>query len=93
MIKSFANPMTEDIFHGKVVQGLSIAVQQRALAKLQLIQAAGDLRDLEAVSTNRLEVLSGEREGRHCICVDDKGRICFKWRGSHAYDVELFGYH
>ncbi len=68
-------------------------MQQRALAKLQLINAATDLRDLEAVQSNGLVELQGERFGKHCICVDRHGRICFRWDSGHAYDVEIFGYH
>ena len=93
MIRTFANQATEDIFYGRAVKELSRAVQQRALAKLQLIHAAGELKDLEAVPSNRLEALSGDRDGRHCICIDDLGRICFKWHDNHAYNVEIFGYH
>lgn len=93
MIRTFANQLTEEVFYGRAVSDLSAAIQQRALTKLQLIHAAADLRDLEAVPSNNLVVLSGDRDGRHCISIDDMGRICFRWEDKHAYDVEIFGYH
>jgi len=68
-------------------------MQQRALVKLQLLHAACDLKDLQAVRSNKLQELSGDRQGKHCICVDEHGRICFRWEDGHAYDVEIFGYH
>ncbi|MET0291631.1 MAG: type II toxin-antitoxin system RelE/ParE family toxin [Steroidobacteraceae bacterium] len=93
MIRSFGNDATQRVFEGLVVKEIPPRMQQRALAKLQMINAAGDLADLEAVKSNMLELLSGERNGKHCICVDLHGRICFRWVDGHAYDVEIFGYH
>jgi proteic killer suppression protein len=45
------------------------------------------------VASNKLSVLDGDRAGLHCICINEHGRICFKWKAGHAYDVEIFGYH
>lgn len=92
MIRSFANDVTRRVFEGMAVSEIPSRMQQRALAKLQMINAAGDLGDLEAIRSNQLELLSGERSGKHCISVDRDGRICFRWQDGHAYDVEIFGY-
>ena len=74
MIKSFGNDATRRIFEGQSVSEVPPRMQQRALAKLQLLDAAGDLKDLEAVASNKLELLDGTRSGKHCICVDQHGR-------------------
>jgi toxin HigB-1 len=93
MIRSFANEATKMVFEGRYVKEIPRRMQERALAKLQIINAANDLKDLEAIQSNKLEVLNGARSGRHCICVDKHGRICFRFEDGHAYDVEIFGYH
>ena len=93
MIRSFANEATRNVFEGQFVREIPTRMQQRALAKLQMINAATELKDLEAVKSNKLSPLSGDRLGKHCICVDEHGRICFRWNDGHAYDVEIFGYH
>ncbi len=42
---------------------------------------------------NRLEKLKGSREGQHSIRVNDQWRICFRWDGSDALEVEIVDYH
>ncbi len=93
MIKSFRNDTTRAVYEGRRVGELPAALQERALAKLQMLHAALSLEDLAAVASNRLELLDGEREGYHCISINDSGRLCFRWEDGHAHDVEIFGYH
>ena len=42
---------------------------------------------------NRLEALSGNRDGQYSIRINDQWRICFKWFDGDAYDVEIADYH
>jgi toxin HigB-1 len=93
MIRSFANDATKQVFEGRAVKEIPRRMQQRALVKLQMLNAASDLKDLEVVRSNKLQELSGGRLGKYCICVDAHGRICFRWESGHAYDVEIYGYH
>lgn len=58
-----------------------------------MLDAATTLRDLSALSGNRLEQLKGARKGRHSIRINDQYRICFEWRNGDAYDVEVTDYH
>jgi len=37
--------------------------------------------------------LKGERKGQHSIRMNDQWRICFKWNGGNAYEVEITDYH
>jgi proteic killer suppression protein len=60
---------------------------------LELLDAAIELNDLALPPGNRLEKLRGDRSGQFGIRVNDQWRICFKWRASDAYDVELIDYH
>jgi toxin HigB-1 len=51
------------------------------------------LGDLHAPPSNRLEKLTGEREGQHSIRINDQWRACFRWADSGADDVEIVDYH
>ena len=42
---------------------------------------------------NRLEQLEGDRAGQWSLRVNDQFRICFRWTGSDAEDVEIVDYH
>jgi len=35
------------------------------------------------------EALRGDRAGQHSIRVNDQWRLCFRWQGGDAYDVEI----
>lgn len=51
------------------------------------------LDDLRIPPANRLEKLSGSREGQHSIRINDQWRICFVWKDGDAFDVEIVDYH
>jgi len=42
---------------------------------------------------NRLEKLTGNRQGQHSIRINDQWRICFEWRDGNAEKVEIVDYH
>ena len=58
-----------------------------------MIHRAKELIDLKAPPSNHLEKLSGDKEGRYSIRINDQFRICFKWNESNALDVEIVDYH
>jgi proteic killer suppression protein len=68
-------------------------VQRVALRKLRMLDAAESLDDLRVPPGNRLERLRGDRQGQHSIRINDQWRICFRWRGDDAHDVEIVDYH
>lgn len=57
------------------------------------MDAAEQLDDLRVPPGNRLEKLSGNREGQYSIRINDQWRICFRWSEGNAYDVEVTDYH
>jgi proteic killer suppression protein len=61
--------------------------------KLEILDAAEVLQDLRVPPGNRLEKLSGDREGQHSIRINDQWRICVTWRQGNADDVEIVDYH
>lgn len=92
MIKSFKDKETEKVFNRNYSKKLPETIQQRALRKLRMIDAAADI-DLRVPPGNRLEALSGNREGQHSVRINNQWRICFTWSGGDAYDVEIVDYH
>ena len=61
--------------------------------KLNAIDAATQLEDLDLPLSNRLEALKGERKGQWSIRINDQWRICFEWRDGNAEEVEIVDYH
>ena len=58
-----------------------------------MINRAEILNDLKVPTTNRLEALHGKRKGQYSIRINDKWRICFKWKEGEVYSVEIVDYH
>ena len=58
-----------------------------------MLNAATRLDDLRALPGNRLEKLTKDRAGQWSIRVSGQWRVCFRWEGGDAYDVELVDYH
>jgi proteic killer suppression protein len=93
MIKSFADRETEKIFNRQFSRRLPPDIQRRGRIKLELLEASEALEDLLIPPSNYLEPLLGDRQGQHSIRINRQWRICFTWRDSHAYDVEIVDYH
>ena len=93
MIKSFKDKETEKIYSREGSRKLPVDIQQVALRKLRMINNATNLNDLKVPPANNLEKLKGDREGQHSIRINDQWRICFKWKGGDAHDVEITDYH
>ena len=93
MIKSFTDTETEKVFHRVFSRKLPGDIQSVALRKLRMLNNAHGIDDLRVPPANRLEKLSGEREGQHSIRVNDQWRVCFTWSDGDAYDVEIVDYH
>ncbi len=63
------------------------------LRKLVAVDAAEALDDLRVPPGNRLEKLKRDRAGQHSVRINDQWRICFRWTGTDAADVEIVNYH
>ena len=93
MIQSFGDSETELIWQRSVSRKLPRDIQRVALRKLYVIHRSRNLNDLRVPPANRLEKLKGSRSGQHSIRINDQWRICFRWAGADAYDVEIVDYH
>ena len=93
MILSFKDSDSEKLFRRDYVKHFSRELQQEAIRKLLILDAADKLDDLLIPPGNRLERLSGNRKGQYSIRINDQWRICFRWTGSDAEEVEITDYH
>jgi len=93
MILSFADKETERIWTGLRSRKLPQDIQDRARAKLLLLEAAETLDDLRNPPSNRLHDLKDDRTGQHSISINMQWRICFVWKDGAAHDVEITDYH
>jgi proteic killer suppression protein len=96
MILRFRNRSTEDIFNGvdsKAARTVAKSVWPVAVRKLDLLNAARDLRDLRVPPGNRLEALKGIWKGYYSIRINDQYRVVFRWGDGNAQDVLITDYH
>ena len=96
MIASFRDRATEALFHGERGKGgrrIPSELRPAAVRKLDMLNAATELRDLRAPPGNRLETLKGDLRGKHSIRINDQWRIVFRWEAGDAHDVEITDYH
>ena len=93
MIKTFKDDETRKIYQRERSRRLPPDIQHVALRKLRMISNAININDLRVPPANRLEKLSGNREGQYSIRINDQWRICFEWRSSDAFNVEIADYH
>ena len=93
MIRTFGDKDTARLFRREVVPRWGPDIQHLALRRLRKLDAAATLDDLRVLPGNRVEKLRGDRAGRWSIRVNRQWRLCFRWEGGNAYDVELVDYH
>lgn len=92
MILSYADKDTETLARGYRVKRFQ-AFEHTARRKLRQLEIAARIEDLRIPPGNRLENLKGDRKGQHSIRINDQYRICFRWAGTDAADVEIADYH
>ena len=93
MIKSFADKETEKVYKQLFSTKLPQGIQRIALRKLIMMDNAATIEDLRVPPSNRLEKLSGNREGQYSIRINNQYRICFAVEENEFYDVEITDYH
>jgi toxin HigB-1 len=96
MILSFRDRRTEDLFngtHSKAGHAIPKSIWPAAIRKLDLLNAAHDLRDLRVPPGNRLEALKGKLAGYHSIRINEQFRLVFQWADGNAQQVFIVDYH
>jgi proteic killer suppression protein len=97
MIRSFKGEGTQDIYNGQKTKATRNicpeSIWKIAVRKLDLLDSAEILRDLQIPPGYRLERLSGNRQGQHSIRINDRYRVCFFWTINSPDQVEIVDYH
>jgi len=96
MIVSFSDRATSDLFHGissRYSRSLPTQIKESALYKLDILNAAKDLKDLRSPPGNKLEALKGNLSSFYSIRINSQWRIVFRWIDGNVQDVQITDYH
>jgi proteic killer suppression protein len=96
VIVGFGDDVTASLYHGVAsarVRRIPRDLRERALRKLDMINAATNIQDLTVPPSNRLEQLAGKLAGFCSIRVNDQWRTIFRWSGADASEVKFTDYH
>jgi proteic killer suppression protein len=93
MIKTFADKRTQELYVTGRSKRFPADVARRAARKLEYVDLAAQLEDLNVPPDNRLQALEGQRKGQYSISINAQWRICFTFMDGDAYDVEICDYH
>jgi toxin HigB-1 len=94
VIKSFADKRTKEFWDTGKSHGMPLANLRNVIKrKLAALNSAVSVEDLRIPPGNRLEELRHDRKGQHSIRINAQFRVCFVWRNSDAYEVEITDYH
>lgn len=93
MIQTFADAETESFFATGKSRRLPTEILKRTAMRLSQIHAANRIEDLRLPPSNQLEKLTGDRAGQWSIRINGQWRVCFRFEGAHAFDVEIVDYH
>lgn len=87
---------------GKLIEGLMARepgkrfpkeLVRRAEQHIAMLDAATSLNDLATPPSNNLKKLSGDRRHQHAIRINRQWRVCCRWDGTDAHDVEIVDCH
>lgn len=97
MITDFATQATSDIFNDDNTKAArkALPTNLHAAARdlLDQLNAATQPGDMSIPKGNRLEKLKGNRAGQWSVRINNQYRICFKFEGGNASNVEVVDYH
>ena len=94
MILSYRDRKTERFANGQFVSDFQ-GFEQQVVKRLSILHAAPSLQALRGTPSNRLEALSGDRQGQYAIRINRQCRICFEWPDGQPgpSQVEIVDYH
>jgi proteic killer suppression protein len=94
MIQSYRDKRTKEFAEGKRVKAFE-GFRRQAEKRLDILDAATGLPDLQALPSNALEGMKGDRKGQYSIRINKQWRICFEWPEGQSgpASVEIVDYH
>lgn len=88
-------PLVEPVFlaidHEEIPAATSALTLLETL--VDMLNSAGDLRDMRSPPGNRLELLKGDLRGYYSVRINERWRLVFQWRGTEAHEVRIVDYH
>jgi len=96
VITGFGDKATKDVYNGvasREARSIPKELWPIARRKLDMINVANELKDLQAPPSNRLERLKGKLSGFWSIRINDQFRVVFRFEPGSASDVEIVDYH
>ena len=93
MIQSWADSPSQRFYEESRRRGFRGLDSETALVLLADLDAAESLQDLSPLRSINLHRLKGERAGQWAMTVNERWRICFRFRNGNAYDVQITDYH
>jgi toxin HigB-1 len=88
-----SDKLTKDLYDRNYNKAFPPELCEVAYRKLVMLNAATSLNDLKSPPGNRLEKLSGDRDEKYSIRINDQYRIVFKWVKGNAVGVKVTDYH
>ena len=94
MIQSYRDKRTKEFAEGKRIKEFE-GFRRQAEKRLYILDAATSLADLQALPSNALENMKGDRKGQYSIRINLQWRICFEWPEGQSgpSNVEIVDYH
>jgi len=94
MIQSYRDKRTKEFSEGKRVKEFE-GFRRQAEKRLDILDAATGLPDLQALPSNALESMKSDRKGQYSIRINMQWRICFEWPEGQSgpSNVEIVDYH
>jgi proteic killer suppression protein len=92
MIRGFKHKGLQKLFETGSRRGVPPEMADRLRRQLDLLNAAGDARDV-GLPGYALHELQGRRRGTWAITVRANWRLTFSFREGDAWDVDLEDYH
>ena len=93
MIRSWRNSASRKVWEGErpnQFRGLDFAAAIDLLLALNVAHSLNDLSPLQSVGLHKLK---GARKGQWAMTVNQRWRICFVFKKSDTFDVEIVDYH
>jgi toxin HigB-1 len=94
VILSYRGKLTSAFAEGEDVRAFR-SFSRQAYKRLEILDAATSLVDLQHLPSNRLEALKGDRKGQFSIRINSQWRLCFEWplEAVGPSNVEIVDYH
>ncbi|GBD90943.1 toxin HigB-1 [bacterium BMS3Abin04] len=93
MMKTFGDKETEKLYITGNSKKYPQAIIKTAIRKLDYLNAAKDINDLEIPPGNKLELLKEKYNKMYSIRINKQFRIIFLFKHSCAINVAIIDYH